>query len=184
MPHPHGTYLGGIRTVEDLRQRCYVDPCTDCWRWKLGTSQGSPRVHFRLPDGIYRTERGRRAALMLARQGELKPTEYAVPRMSCASPSCCVNPAHAFAGTRLQHATWAKAQGVHATPAKRVANAREAAKRRTTTPEQERAILEAQGSRVVLAARFGVGVNVVARVQRQGRPDLMRGASVFSLGAL
>lgn len=105
MSHPHGTYLGGIRTVADLRERCYVDDDSGCWHWRLGGSCGWPRVHIPHPKtGVKTAMRGRRAALVLLRGKDLNAGQIAFAIDACESKDC-VNPAHCRSGTK---ATWGK----------------------------------------------------------------------------
>lgn len=100
MSHKHGAYLGGIRTVEDLRLRCYVDECTGCWHWRLAMDDGFALVHFVAPDtGERKKTRGRRAALWLANGHDIGPGRVAAAH--CES-SDCVNPAHAKSMTNQQ----------------------------------------------------------------------------------
>lgn len=39
-----GQCIGGIRTVEDVRQRCYVHPETGCWHWRLCLKGNIPQA--------------------------------------------------------------------------------------------------------------------------------------------
>ncbi len=36
-----GQYLGGIRTIDDVRLRCFVD-ADGCWHWRGATTDGTP----------------------------------------------------------------------------------------------------------------------------------------------
>lgn len=102
MPAKKGDYLGGIRTVECLRQRSFVDPDTGCWHWRLAMVQGAPKVHFQPPGADHKvTHRGRRAALWLLRGHDLADGHVAFKRYTCNSADC-VNPAHAASGTPQQ----------------------------------------------------------------------------------
>lgn len=158
MPHPTGTHLGGIRTVEDLRLRCRVDEDTGCWHWGLSISQGAPKVHLVTPDtGVYRIMRGRRAALYLQRGHDLRPQRYAFARPSCTSIDC-VNPEHCRSGSRAQHGAWLRASGrVKDLPTKAAAARRGWDKRgRKITPEQAAEIRISDESAYAIAARLGL----------------------------
>lgn len=100
MSHPKGTYLGGIRTVADLRSRCSVDEYTECWHWQLSMVQGAPKVHFVTPDTGKRIGmRGRRAAVYLDKGHNIEMGRSVFARAMCKSLDC-VNPEHSRAGNR------------------------------------------------------------------------------------
>ena len=94
MSHEHGAYLGGIRCIEDIRQRCVMDDETGCWH--LRTARG--RV---FPKGDGRTQRiwvhGRgavsatRAVWELAHGHQMQAGRRAM--RTCDSYDCA-NPAH------------------------------------------------------------------------------------------
>jgi hypothetical protein len=144
MPCKLGDYLGGIRTVEDLRQRCRIDSETDCWHWSLAMVQGAPTVHFVAPDTGARTKmRGRRAALYLSTGQDIPAGHVAFARLKCRSADC-VNPAHCTSGDRHHHGAWITAAGVHQWPdakAKRSAASRKAWDKRGRKITQEQAHL-------------------------------------------
>lgn len=158
MSFPHGTYLGGVRSVECLRQRSFVDPESGCWHWRLAIWDKSPRVH--LQDGT--VTRGRRAAVRLALGRDLLPGKVAVPVMRCASDDC-VNPAHAYEGTRIEHAAWMRHHGRMATPAKRLAAAAalHGQRRIKLNLEKAREIRLSDAPRIELQNRYGVGPTAI-----------------------
>lgn len=47
---PVGTDLGGIRTIEDIRKRCHIEPGDDCWHWKgaFESRKNLPKLWFPL----------------------------------------------------------------------------------------------------------------------------------------
>lgn len=101
MSHKRGAYLGGIRTLEDLRQRCHIDGETGCWHWRLCINQGSPNVWLQPPGRDTRVRaRGRRAALWLARGKDLQQGCVAIAR-GCTALDC-VNPKHAMAASKAE----------------------------------------------------------------------------------
>ena len=185
MPHAHGAYLGGIRTVEDLRKRCRVDSFSGCWHWGLAIVQGSPSVHFKTPDtGLKMKMRGRKAALYLHRGQDLPAGHMAWAVVDCKS-SDCVNPAHCRSGTKAQWGqTMARSGQWRGMPSKLLA-ARKAAKVRWAnhllTPEQRQEIRESTESTYSLAARMGVSQFTAwaARVGKYGQ-DTVPGSSVFT----
>jgi hypothetical protein len=100
MSHSDGAYLGGIRTIEDLRERCFCDPTSNCWHWRLCITQGAPKIHYRRPEDDSRTQsRGRRAALHLARGHDLRRGHVAY---GVCNSFDCVNPGHCRSGTKTQ----------------------------------------------------------------------------------
>jgi len=88
-----GAYLGGIRDLEDLRQRCRIDAETGCWVWGLSASHGSPSVVLLMPNGKHVAHRGRRASALLANQFNLPSGAWVSAAKGCAHKDC-VNPAH------------------------------------------------------------------------------------------
>jgi hypothetical protein len=185
MPHQHGAYLGGIRTVEDLRKRCRVDAFSGCWHWGLAIVQGSPSVHFKAPDsGEKRKMRGRKAALYLQRGHDLPAGHLAWAVVGCNSTDC-VNPAHCRSGTKPQ---WGQAMASsgewRGMPSKLLA-ARKAAKVRwanqTLTSEVRREIRESTESTRAIASRLGVSQFSVwaSRVGKYGQ-ETVAGSSVFT----
>ena len=82
---PAGRYLGGIRTLDDLMQRCYVSERTGCWHWRLCIDEGGPQVSMVIA-GRRIKARGRRAARLLA---GLPVTRRTVPAGGCTAHDCC-----------------------------------------------------------------------------------------------
>jgi hypothetical protein len=157
MSHAHGTYLGGIRTVECLRQRSRVDPVTGCWHWGLSLTRGVPILHCVTPDDGRRIKlRGRRAALYLQRGKDLAKGQIAFARMCCESDDC-VNPEHSRSGNKKAFMAWLVASGRFIKGKTSNANAAAWDKRgRTLTPDMVREIRSTDESTYALAQRFGV----------------------------
>lgn len=178
-----GTYCGGIRAVEDLRQRCRIDADSGFWLWGLAVSQGSPRVHVNL-NGRLVVMRGRRAALFLARGRDLPKGHFAFARRGCYEPICC-NPEHCRSGDRKTHGKWVRESGIGSTPAKRAANMINGARRRKLTQDQVLTIRRTAGSAKHFAERFGVSQFAVwqARVGRSWKHLPMQN-SVFDVPQL
>jgi hypothetical protein len=171
MSHPHGTYLGGIRTLEDLRIRCAVDDDTGCWHWRLSKCDGVPKVHVTHP-ALPRPGhimRGRRAALLLARGRDLPAGHVAYARLQCTSKDC-VNPAHCQSGDRDAH-------GVYLTKSGRVKGLLSKAKAsramwdkrgRKVTPEVRAHILASEASTYALAKELNLSQFAVWSVRQKG----------------
>jgi len=90
---PRAEAQRGIRSIDDLRARCDVDPVTRCWIWRgCADETGYPRIHAYDPArGEKRSMAGARAAWCIA-HGEAPLPGYYVFR-SCGQ-SLCLNPVH------------------------------------------------------------------------------------------
>lgn len=165
-----GRYLGGIRTLEDLRQRCFISPDTQCWHWRLCMTQNAPKVHMLAPDtGKKVAVKGRRAALWLARGRDLPAGHMAYRRHFCTSADC-VNPEHSACGTPK---AWGKErrQGPPVVPAHVRSQASLAAwdrRGRKVTPAMVREIRTSTEPQAKLAKRLGISEYCVWDV-RTGR---------------
>ena len=189
MSHKHGAYLGGIRTLEDLRQRCRIDEETGCWRWAMHchADSGYPCVCYTLPgEKSQRRNNGRRAALELERGARLGKGMLASPRVRCKHVDC-VNPAHALAVTYKQRGAMQKQSGVLRCDndplrlAKLIAERRRVAK---LTIEQAREIRASSETLRVDAARYGVCQSAISAIRRgETWREGVVGASVFSWSA-
>lgn len=155
MSHAEGAYLGGIRTVADIRARCYVDEGTGCWHWRQAISQGSPSIHFVTPQGKRCKMRGRRAALLLHRGCDLLPGHAACAAAICESLDC-VNPDHCRSGTRRQVGEAHRKSGLAKAKAKTEAARIQAERRRKLKPGQVMEIRASLETDAALAKRFGV----------------------------
>lgn len=91
MPIKAGKYLGGVRDLEDLRQRCRMKE-DNCWEWGGCTSSNKRPSVSMLIDGKRTNMNGRRASLVLA--GPVPKNKIAVATLKCTN-RLCVNPAHA-----------------------------------------------------------------------------------------
>lgn len=101
-----GSKSYGVRTIEDLKDRCTVDELTDCWVWRFGCSMdGIPSIWS--PLRKTRTSVGGIFSDLLGDPGKGK-VWYA----SCGNKMCC-NPSHRKRGTR---STQMKAHGIKRSP--------------------------------------------------------------------
>ena len=158
MAHKYGNQINGIRTLEDLRQRCRIDG--DCWIWGLGLSQGKPSVIITGDNGKGHSQSGRRASVLLS--GETIKPGYVVWQ----SPKCfehlCVNPAHSQIGTlsglRCEHERrkgWSK-KAIHAK-----AGARLVALNSKITAEQAAEIRVSILTRKKISEKYGICLSQV-----------------------
>lgn len=166
-----GTYLGGVRDLEDLRQRCRIDADTGCWVWGLSAGHGVPAVVLLMPDGRYRSHRGKRAAALLAYGFDIKPGLIAGSNGKCSNPMC-VNPAHIKLMTHAEKRKEVAAANL-ANPvlrAKLVETGRKEARRRFAKFDMEtaEAIRRESGTIKEIAARYGMSWSNVQAI-RAGR---------------
>ena len=179
MSLPHGTYLGGIRTIKDLRDRCRINHETDCWHWSMGKDKGIPKVHFVLKGKRHNTK-GRRAAVMLKTGGTLPPGTMVWP--SCETLDC-VNPAHTEQGTKAEHIRTVVAPKLKQNP-KLILWSRAYARehRAKINMDQAREIRGSIEKTGALCKRYGLAASVVRAIRRgdSWRETLMN-ASVFGL---
>lgn len=182
MSHKHGTDLGGVNSLERLRLRCWIDPATGCWHWRLGRNRddGSARVWVRLPDGARRTMLGRKAAYLLSGR-EVRPGWRVIATRDCHEPTCC-NPDHA---RQASAATIAKVQERMGTAcsARKVAAARATAKaRRKLNAEQVAMVHRTRGELTAaqVAEQLGCSVRVVREIRQGLRYRDLAPASLMS----
>ncbi len=166
----------GIRAIEDLRDRCWVDDITGCWHWKGGQPGRAPCL--RLPDLDGRTT-SIGAAICYLSTGSL-PKRGQVWHVKCGS-RFCANPEHRKCGTRRTQMLAAKYVPTPLTIAKISATKRQAS---GLTDEIVAGIREAEGPLSEIAARFGVSISHASRIRRleQRRPVAAPGSSVFAMG--
>jgi hypothetical protein len=180
MSMKHGTYLGGIRTVDDLRQRCCIDEEAGCWLWGAGRSECEPCVRYVLDGNCMKTT-GRRAALLLSGV-KIPEGMRAIARVECRSGQC-VNPKHCKVGTvrdivrRLVH------EGRFDTPGRRVRLARGNETRSKTTREQRLEVMLSDEPTASVAARLGISLGRVRQIRSAGAPAPFVN-SVFNLGGM
>ncbi|WKB52999.1 hypothetical protein [Eleftheria terrae] len=181
MSHAPGTYLGGIRTVECLRQRSHVDPDTACWHWRLSISQGSPAIHLLDPEsGKPFRARGRAAAWMLS-HGLRLPKGWVC--WGICKHDDCVNPAHSRAGTRAAWGAWIAKTGMGKNrPAKVAANRRIVREKLAKlTPEQVLEIRRSSMTHVALSKIYGVSPSRIGYIKRgEAWADVVTNATVFT----
>jgi len=182
LSHKEGAYLGGVRSVEDLRARCRVDEDSECWHWTLSTFEGVPRVHYWAPDGKKRHDKGRRAAVTLA-TGKLPPAHHiAFAKAECKSIDC-VNPDHCRTATKVEWGRHLTKIGAVKNLASKAAGSRKGWEKRgrKITPEMVREILHSEESNRTLGKKFGLSNYAIWSVRhRLSHRETMQNASVFS----
>lgn len=157
-----GAYLGGIRTVDDVRLRCYVDPETDCWHWRLHFARGRTQCVWLGADGQVRKGAAARAAWELAGRRLAPGWIVSRDRRVCESEDCC-NPAHHRAGPRAKviPALTEEQRLTH-----RIATTRASRQRASLSMDAARRIRQSGETLAAEAAKWGVSPSTVSQVRR------------------
>lgn len=173
-----GTYMGGVRSIADIRNRCNVDEDTGCWHWKLALNCGAPHIHFQIAGKTY-TMRGRRAVKALEAGAPLSQKLNCIGRDSCNSD--CVAPDHIKAVTRIAVGAQIRRTGKCKTIKKAASGRNAALKNRKLTLEQVAEIRHSDQTQMALARKFGVTQYTVWAV-RSGKTfrDGVANNSVFN----
>jgi hypothetical protein len=178
MTHKHGAHIGGVRTAEDLRLRCYCDEEAGCWHFRMASGKKptkNPQVW--LYGG--KTMTVQRAMWELAR-GPIKDG-YVVSR-ACDSGDC-INPKHLRCRTRAQTVADHKKRGKFKVPSKQRAARNTAAKRSALTPELRLWLLESPQTGVDAAHALGISQARANEIRAQTRKRHAKAApSIFALG--
>lgn len=184
MPAKFGDDLGGIRTLEGLRVRCYANPDTHCWEYRgsAGKAAAGNGVEPRLWLADARTSTTiSRAAWLLAGKRELRPGETVWRR--CCVDTCC-NPAHLMAGTKAKWGAWVSKRGhLRGRPERSAINRRVKIETGQTalTTELAQWIRESQQTGRQVAHAIGVSEQVISRVRTYATFKPPRPSSVFAL---
>lgn len=171
--------IHGIYKLNDIKLRCSCEP-GGCWEWRFavstnGRKKPEPRVWF-APEGKSTTLS--RAVWKLSGN----PPVARVWR-TCLNP-LCGNPAHLMGGTQAEWGKWVAASGcLKGDPIRSAINKAAARGRRVLTDEQIAEIRHSNERGIDLAKRYGVSEKAISRARRSAYVRVLRGASVFSLGA-
>lgn len=183
MSHAAGKTLGGIRTVEDLRQRCRIDEETGCWVWSMAArkyeGKREPETAVWLAEPR-KAVNGKKAAALLSgrtfRKGQLA---YG----TCCNWQC-VNPDHVKVGTPKQRGAFVASRGhLKGCPTRAVKNKQAGRVRSRVTMELAEWIRESPQTGRDVACTMGLAESVISRIRRgqswTASPKLAA-ASVFS----
>lgn len=173
LPARRGVRNDGIRDLDDLRARCWIDEITGCWHWR-GGRDGDGRPALWLPAQGRRTSLG--VALRWFVHGEL-PRPGSAYHPVCGTKNCA-NPKHRRDGTR---ATQMRAARIERSPLvrARMTIARRAAGK--LSDADVAAIQAHPGPLRVIAEQFGITPGYaceIRRGKRRGAP-VRKAASVF-----
>ncbi len=193
--NPSATRTGnGIYTLSDLRDRCRIDSETGCWNWSLTTSGGKsgsvvPRVS--IPVGVVGNDvikhlTGPRASWLLSGRSM---REGWIAWRACLNP-LCLNPAHIKAGARADEGSWRQDVGTWRGDPLRARANMTSARKRALPPQSVETIegmLADSMTRRAIESATGVTRTTIQRIADgqhiHQRDRLVRGASVFALGA-
>ena len=169
---------GGIRTLADLKLRCHCE-AGGCWEWRFSCSQGRGKPEPRVWMADWR-----RCTTLSRAVWHLsgKPPVQRVWR-TCRN-TLCGNPAHLMGGTQAEWGAWMTASGhLRGCPIRSARNKAKSQHRRVLTDEQIAMVRDSDEMGTVLARKLGVSPHAISRARRQVYTRLLKGASVFSLGA-
>ena len=164
----------GVTTIDDLRERCRLDPVTHCWHWLGSTSRGRPVIYtFDHARGQKRPMAATLATWNIAHERAPLPGYLicrACPHASCANP-VHMREVRGRAGMGVVTHRVGYLRGLHVESRRaNVAQARAAnGQRPDLTPAevlQIRAALAEGATRQAVADRFGYSLCVVADIKR------------------
>lgn len=178
-----GKYLGGVRNLKDLRDRCRITDC-GCWEWSMGTSHGRPCVSLAF-DGKRYAINARRAAVMFSQKDPLPNDVYVWPADDCKN-ILCINPDHTKRGTITEmRSDTAKRNGwkVHTKFVKNGLNQRHRLAK--ITAEQAAEIRRSDATVLELCAKYGLSrptVNMIlaGKTWRDAGSGISANSSVFN----
>jgi hypothetical protein len=177
MTLPTGTNLGGIRTLEDLRQRCRIDEINGCWHFGRALRESTRAPCVRLP-ALDHEMVSLGVAIGFLTTGK-RPAKGTMWHITCGT-RLCANPEHRKAGTR---ATQMQACGYKPTP-KTVARIARTKRSKSSLSEEDIAAIRASDAPLSeLAERYGKSMAQISRIRLGQLWRPLQGASVFTLGA-
>ncbi len=171
---PRHKRCDGVRTLDDLLQRCVVDDITGCMLFDAPKRRGS--VYLWLPAVGQAVTLAKALAVLLGK--DLKPGQRWVP--TCGE-TACANPAHRVIGTRseLMRILRPTLDPLHRM---RIAAAHRNREGCLYSPELRAEILASDETGTAIAKRLGLHDSVISKI-RLGRAwrDAAPASSVFNL---
>jgi len=172
MSYHTGAKCGGVRTLQDIKDRCYIDE-GGCWIWRLAFRPGSggrtalPIVNLP-PDvwGAKYTGPAQRVAWIFA--GKKLGKGHMVYRAHCFNQRCC-NPDHCAAGTDAEMGARVAASGIwKGRPNRAIANKRNSATQTIPASVVQRgeAMFQAGATLLGAAAELGIGKDTARKIMR------------------
>jgi hypothetical protein len=172
-------------TLEDVRQRCYIDEITGCWHWRGAFSAGRPRIYVVNPKRDRKETMDGMRAVMTLKTGKALPRGKVAYRIRCECDDC-VNPEHAKIGTKAEQGEFqARTKQLRGDPLRSAVNKANSGRRQfKVTPEIALALLGSSEPGCVLAKRYGLCESTVSRYKRGlVRVPVVPAASIFALAA-
>jgi len=166
LSHEPGTYLGAVRTLDDLKGRCYIEPGCDCWH--LRSSRGRPMPKDRR-HAIWLFGKGSVTATRAALELAGRPVRKGYRAVRTCESYDCVNPEHLKAWTKAQEGAWHVKRGTSVTPRKTIANRLMGAKRSRISTEVRRWVVESPQTGSDIAHAIGVFPSYVYAIRVQAR---------------
>jgi hypothetical protein len=157
-----GQCIGGIRTIEDVRQRCYVNPETGCWHWRGSMKYGLPQASIG-------------GNCVSVRRWVYAQGSPIVRKRTMIVPKCghrdCVSPSCAVGKEGVNFSRWLVDQGYLHTPAHRQAIREASRSSRIAKLNPAKAVeiakrVLAGEDRDRIAGEFGITRNHVNKVAR------------------
>ncbi len=182
MTHAVGTKLGGIRTIEDIRLRCYCQPETGCWHWRGAAKRKGDKV---IEPRVWLADARKCSTLSRASWSLAKGVEVADGKTvwrKCLQLDCG-NPDHMMTGTKKKWGDWVKRKGyLRGLPVRVAINRKIKIKSGQTkmTMEMAEQIRRDPRTGVEIAAELGVSSQVVSRIRTRKTFVPVVASSVFS----
>lgn len=163
---PKGRRLDGIVTIDDLRQRCYVDEDSGCWHLRGANGERMPEKarHIVWSHAHMRRLTSTQAGWLLSHPGREIPAGRLVHR-TCESHDCCA-PAHLRCVTKAQFGKFQIATGRLKTPAKVAAGRAAPSPHRKLSAELKQWLVESQQSGREAAHGLGITPSRASRLRR------------------
>ncbi len=160
MAMQQGTYVCGVRTLEDLRARCVIREGDDCWH--LRTARGKP-----MPTGqTLRVFAYGNPTSVAARPLAIRLSGRRLPNGWCAVAKFdsydCINPDHLACHPRGDAVRISAARGEHSTARKTIAYRLQGAKRSRITPELWGWVYESSQSSKAIGHALDIADNHIA----------------------
>ena len=160
-----GQWLGGIRNLQDMKNRCRINDETDCWHW-MGAKTGGkyPKVSMKV-NGVERAFTGVKTVFLL--MGKEVPEGMTVYHHKCNTLDC-LNPAHLRVGTHKEKWAHIKEMGYLRGDPARAATNKAIAMKRCKVAEHLDLILNSDKTSTQLGEELGLHASTIRAARRRG----------------